>query len=167
MFISNLAGGFEYFGLQSYPVTYKMLDIILNVSGLFTIIIVVFFSGELIWRDKDNNINEVIDATPHQSFISLIAKVTSLVAVTIVLYAFFVLSAVIYQLGTGYTRIELGLYFSDFFVSYLGYYIIYSMVLVLIHAMVITKYIGYFISIALIFALDILLLIADIQSNMI
>ena len=167
MFISNLAGGFEYFGLQSYPVTYKMLDIISNVSGLFTIIIVVFFSGELIWRDKDNNINEVIDATPHQSFISLIAKVTSLVAVTIVLYAFFVLSAVIYQLGTGYTRIELGLYFSDFFVSYLGYYIIYSMVLVLIHAMVSNKYIGYFISIALIFALDILLLIADIQSNMI
>jgi len=167
MLISNLSGGFEYFGLQSYPVTYKMLDTISNVSGLFTIIIVVFFSGELIWRDKDNSINEVIDATPHQSFISLIAKVTSLVAITIVLYAFFVLSAVIYQLGSGYTRIELGLYFSDFFVSYLGYYIIYSMVLVLIHAMVSNKYIGYFISILLIFALDILLLIADIQSNMI
>jgi ABC-2 type transport system permease protein len=76
MLISNLVGGFEYYGLQSYPVTYKMLDIISSVSGLFTIIIVVFFSGELIWRDKDNNINEVIDATPHQSFISLIAKVT-------------------------------------------------------------------------------------------
>jgi hypothetical protein len=167
MLISNLVGGFEYFGLQSYPVTYKMLDIISSVSGLFTIIIVVFFSGELIWRDKDNNINEVIDATPHQSFISLIAKVSSLVAITIVLYAFFVLSAVIYQLGSGYSRIELGLYFSDFFISYLGYYIIYSMVMVLIHAMVSNKYIGYFISIILIFALDILLQIADIQSNMV
>ncbi|ADR21612.1 hypothetical protein MATR_07570 [Marivirga tractuosa] len=167
MLISNLAGGFEYFGLQSYPVTYKMLDIISSVSGLFTIIIVVFFSGELIWRDKDNYINEVIDATPHQSFISLIAKVSSLVAITIVLYAFFVLSAVIYQLGSGYSRIELGLYFSDFFISYLGYYIIYSMVMVLIHAMVSNKYIGYFISIILIFALDILLVIVDIQSNMI
>ncbi|HET8860292.1 ABC transporter permease/M1 family aminopeptidase [Marivirga sp.] len=167
MLISNLVGGFEYFGLQSYPVTYKMLDIISSVSGLFTIIIVVFFSGELIWRDKDNNINEVIDATPHQSFVSLIAKVTSLVAITIVLYAFFVLSAVIYQLGSGYTRIELGLYFSHFFITYLGYYIIYSMVMVLIHAMVSNKYIGYFISILLIFALDIILLIADVQSNMI
>jgi len=167
MLISNLSGGFEYFGLQSYPVTYKMLDIISSVSGLFTIIIVVFFSGELIWRDKDNHINEVIDATPHQSFVSLIAKVSSLVMITIVLYVFFVISAVIYQLGTGYTRIELGLYFSDFFVSYLGYYIIYSMVMVLIHALVSNKYIGYFISIILIFALDIILLIADIQSNMI
>ncbi|MFQ3213660.1 MAG: ABC-2 type transport system permease protein [Marivirga sp.] len=167
MLVSNLVGGFEYFGLQSYPLTYKMLDIISNVSGLFTIIIVVFFSGELIWRDKENSINEVIDATPHQSFISLIAKVTSLVAITIVLYAFFVLSAVIYQLGSGYTRIELGLYFSNFFISYLGYYIIYSMVMVLIHALVSNKYIGYFISILLIFALDILLLIVDVQSNMI
>lgn len=167
MLISNLVGGFEYFGLQSYPVTYKMLDVISSVSGLFTIIIVVFFSGELIWRDKDNNINEVIDATPHQSFISLIAKVSSLVAITVVLYAFFVLSAVIYQLGSGYTRLELGLYFSDFFIGYLGYYIIYSMIMILIHAMVNNKYLGYFISIALIFALDIVLLIADISSNMI
>ena len=39
--------------------------------------------------------------------------------------------------------------------------------MVLIHAMVSNKYIGYFISILLIFALDILLLIADVQSNMI
>jgi hypothetical protein len=167
LLISNLVGGFEYFGLQSYPVTYKMLDVISSVSGLFTIIIVVFFSGELIWRDKENNINEVIDATPHQSFISLIAKVTSLVAITIVLYAFFVLSAVIYQLGSGYTKIELGLYFSNFFITYLGYYIIYSMVMVLIHSLVSNKYIGYFISILLIFALDILLLVVDVQSNMI
>jgi hypothetical protein len=166
MLISNLAGGFDYYGLQSYPVTYKMLDI-LSVSSLFTIIIVVFFSGELIWRDKDNNINEVIDASPHQSFVSLIAKVTSLVAITVVFYAFFVLSAVIYQLGSGYTRIELGLYFSNFFITYLGYYIIYSMVMVLIHSLVSNKYIGYFISIILIFALDILLMIADVQSNMI
>ncbi len=167
MLVSNLVGGFEYFGLQSYPVTYKMLDIISNVSGLFTIIIVVFFSGELIWRDKDNNINEVIDATPHQSFISLMAKVSSLVAITVVLYAFFVLSAVIYQLGSGYTRLELGLYFSNFFITNLGYFIVYSMIMVLIHAMVSNKYIGYFISIILIFALDILLVIADVQSNMI
>jgi len=167
MLISNLVGGFEYFGLQSYPVTYKMLDIISSVSGLFTIIIVVFFSGELIWRDKDNSINEVIDATPHQSFISLMAKVTSLVAITVVLYAFFVLSAIIYQLGSGYTRLEIGLYFSNFFITNLGYFIVYSMIMVLIHAMVNNKYIGYFISIILIFALDILLVIADIQSNMI
>ena len=118
MLISNLSGGFEYFGLQSYPVTYKMLDIMSSVSSLFTIIIVVFFSGELIWRDKDNHINEVIDATPHHSFISLIAKVTSLIMVTIVLYVFFVLSAIIYQLGSGYTRIELGLYLNNFFIIY-------------------------------------------------
>ncbi len=167
LLISSLVNGFEYFGLQSYPLTYKMIDIISSVSGLFTIIIVVFFSGELIWRDKENSINEVIDATPHQSFISLVAKVTSLVAITIVLYAFFVLSAVIYQLGSGYTRIELGLYFGNFFVKYLGNYIIYSMVMVLIHTLVNNKYIGYFISILLIFGLGIILSIADIQSNMI
>ena len=112
--ISNLVGGFEYFGLQSYPLTYKLIDTISNAAGIFVIIILVFFSGELIWRDRESKINEVIDATPHTSLISLSAKALSLVSITVVLHAFFIFCGVIYQLANGFTRIELDVYFIDF-----------------------------------------------------
>ena len=51
-----------------------MMDLIDGASAIFVIIILVFFSGELIWRDRASHINEVIDATPHNSFISLLAE---------------------------------------------------------------------------------------------
>ena len=75
--ISNFFGGFEYFGLKSYPLTYIMIDEINGVSAIFVIIILVFFSGELIWKDRASHINEVIDATPHFSITSLISEALS------------------------------------------------------------------------------------------
>ena len=74
LLISTLYGGFESFGLQSYPLTYKMLDTINNSTFIFVIIILVFFSGELIWRDRESKINEVIDSTTYTSVVSLFAK---------------------------------------------------------------------------------------------
>ncbi|TXG37474.1 M1 family aminopeptidase [Seonamhaeicola maritimus] len=165
--ISNLVGGFEYFGLQSYPLTYKLIDLINNASGIFVVITLVFFSGELIWRDRDNKINEVIDATPHQSLISLSAKALSLVGVTTILHVFFVFCGVIYQFLKGYTRIELDVYFLDFVYSNLILYIVWSGVMIMIQVVMNNKYIGYFISIAIIFIWEIILAILDIQSNMV
>jgi ABC-2 type transport system permease protein len=63
MLISNLWGGFDYMGLQSYPVTYKMMSAVNGISAFFVLIILVFFSGELVWRDRDSHLHEVIDAT--------------------------------------------------------------------------------------------------------
>lgn len=165
--ISNLIGGFEYFGLQSYPLTYKIIDLINNASGIFVVIILVFFSGELIWRDRDNKINEVIDATPHQSLISLSAKALSLVGVTTILHVFFVFCGIIYQLLNGYTRLELDVYFLDFIYSNLILYIVWSGVMIMFQVVLNNKYIGYFVSIAVIFIWEIVLAILDIQSNMV
>ena len=163
---ANLIGGFEYFGLQTYPLTYKLIDTISNASGIFVIIILVFFSGELIWRDRDNKINEVIDATPHTSLISLSAKALSLVSITVVLHVFFVVCGIIYQLVKGYTRIELDVYILDFIYTSLLTYVVWSGVMIMIQVLLNNKYIGYFVSIVVVFVSDIIMSIFDIQSNM-
>ncbi|MFK5856148.1 MAG: M1 family aminopeptidase [Bacteroidota bacterium] len=166
LLLTNLIGGFEYFGLQSYPLTYKLIDAISNGTAIFVVIILVFFSGELIWRDRNSNINEVIDATPHTSFISLLAKALSLVAITTILHFFFILTGIIYQLINGYTRIELDVYLLDFFYSDFIMYIVWSGVMIMIQVLVNNKYIGYFVSIIVIFIWSLLLAIFDIGSNM-
>lgn len=164
--ISSLIGGFEYFGLQSYPLTYKLIDTIQNSTIIYLVVILVFFSGELIWRDRQNKINEVIDATPHNSFISLSAKALSLVAVTSFLNLFFILIAVIYQLINGYTRIELDVYLIDFIYGNLALFISWSGVMILIQVLLNNKYIGYFVSILIIFVWSIMLTIFDVSSKM-
>ncbi|MFY0654787.1 MAG: hypothetical protein JXQ96_22335 [Cyclobacteriaceae bacterium] len=166
MLISNLINGFEYYGLQSYPVTYKLIGTINGLSGLFVIIIMVFFSGELIWRDRDTKINEVVDATPHISLISLSSKTLSLVAVTVLLHGTLMAGGIIYQLIKGYTQIKLGVYIFDFICSNFMYYVIWSCVLISVQVIVNHKYIGYFISILLNFAMELILLALDVGSNM-
>lgn len=166
LLVSSFFGGFEYFGLKSYPLTYKIIDDIGGSSSIFIIIILVFFSGELIWHDRDNKINEVVDATPHTSFISLIAKALSIVGSTTILYFSFVIIGISFQLLNGYTRIELDVYLLDFIYDKLPIYLIWSGFMIFIQVMVNNKYIGYFISILIIFIWEIVLSVADIQSNM-
>ena len=164
--VTDLISGFEYFGLQSYPLTYKLIDSIKDNTNLFTIIILIFFSGELIWRDRDSKINEVVDATAHTSFISMAAKALSLVCITTILNLFFIVIAITYQLLHGYTRIELDVYLLDFFYENLALYIVFGGIMIMIQVLSSNKYIGYFISILVLLVWDILLNILDIRSNM-
>jgi ABC-2 type transport system permease protein len=164
--VTDLVGGFEYFGLQSYPLTYKLIDSIKGSTNIFTVIILIFFSGELIWRDRDSKINEVVDATAHTSFISMAAKALSLVCITTILNLFFILIAIIYQLLHGYTRIELDIYLLDFFYENLALYIVFGGIMITIQVLSSNKYIGYFISILVLLVWEIILSILDVQSNM-
>ena len=164
--VTDLVGGYEYFGLQSYPLTYKLIDTIKNSTNIFTVIILIFFSGELIWRDRDSKINEVIDATAHTSFISMAAKALSLVCITSILNLFFILIGVVYQLLNGFTRIELDVYLLDFFYENLALYIVFGGITIMIQVLSSNKYIGYFISITVLLVWEIILSILDVQSNM-
>ncbi len=165
LFVS-LIEGYEYFGLQSYPVTYKVIGDISGSTGIFMIIIVVFFSGELVWRDRVSKIHEVINATPHSSYASIFAKVLSLVSIAVFLQIIFISMGVLSQLMRGYTDIELGVYFTDFLVDTLPGYIIFAAIFVFIQTLVNNRYIGYFIGILFFFAWSIVVSALEIQSNM-
>ncbi|RZN82975.1 MAG: hypothetical protein EVB11_06465 [Winogradskyella sp.] len=164
--VADLSGGFEYFGLQSYPVTYKLIDSIEGNTKVFLVIITIFFSGELIWRDRDYKINEVIDATAHTSFISMAAKSLSLLSTVVILNFFFIAIGIIYQLLNGYTRIEIDVYLLDFFYSNLPLFIIFSGITILVQVLSSNKYIGYFIAVLILFVFEIILSILDVSSNM-
>lgn len=165
--IANLLAGFDYFGLQSYPVTYKVIDKISTAAGLYVIIVLVFFTGELVWRDRESKINEVIDASPHNSIFSVAAKVLSLITITSMLHVFFIFCGIAYQLFEGYTRLEIGIYLQDFFLTSFVMYVTWSCAMVMIQVLVNQKYIGYFVSIAVVFFWSLILLVMDVESNMI
>ena len=164
--IASLFGGAEYYGLQSYPRTYKVIDTIRLSTEIFVIIILVFFSGNLIWRDRESKINEVIDATPHTSLISLSTKALSLVSVATILHVFFIICGIFYQLASGFHIIELDIYFLDFLYTSLMTYIVWSGVMIMIQVLLSNKYIGYFVSILVVFLWGYLLSIFDVESNM-
>ena len=166
MFLGNVWGGFESFGLKSYPVTYKMLDEVNGISSLFVLIILVFFSGELVWRDRDSHISEVIDGTPHQSMVSLIAKALSLVVLATAIHLFLVLVAIVYQALNGYTNFEVGLYLIDFLSGPFIMYLFWASIFIFVQVLVNQKYLAYFLSILSLLITDIVSTALKVDSNM-
>ncbi len=166
LLLTNLNGGFEYFGLKSYPLTYKVLDFIGSNAGLFNIIVIVFFSGELVWRDRVHKIHEVIDASPHFSVVSLLAKSSSLIVTALILHLSLIAVGIMFQLFNGFQRIEVDLYLIDLFLIELPSYVTIVGLMVFIQVIVNQRYLGYFVCIALLFAQDILFEILDWDSNL-
>ena len=164
--IASLVGGYDNYGLKSYPLTYKIIDAIKGANNLFLIVVIIFFSGELIWRDRDSNINGVMDATPHFSLISMTAKVLSLWFTVIIFNLFFILVGIIYQLIHRHNNIELEVYLLDFFYNNLPLFLTFSAISISVQILTNSKYLGYFISILILFVFESVLQILDIKTMM-
>jgi hypothetical protein len=105
----------KMFGTTTYPVTYKVLDLLGGTFDLFVLIILILYAGDAVWRERDNKINQIIDATPVPTWVLSIAKALSLVCVISFLFLLLGICGVIIQFFKGYTHFELDLYVTYLF----------------------------------------------------
>jgi hypothetical protein len=108
---SQLAG--LIYGTRTYPVTYMMIELAGGGFGLFTLIIVTFYSGELVWREREARIDPIMDALPAPSWLPFAAKLLALVPVGVVLQLVVIACGVGVQLARGYTHLQLPLYLAS------------------------------------------------------
>ena len=108
--IFALALSGQIYGTATWPVTHQVLE---NIRGGFQwllYIIITFYAGELVWRERSQRSAEVTDAFPLPDWIPLTAKLGALLAV---IGAFLLVGSLVgigWQLAHGYTHLELGLY---------------------------------------------------------
>ncbi len=105
----------EMYGTPVLPVTNLMLRVIDGAMGLFLLILITFYSGELVWRERKNGMARVVDAMPTANWVFLLSKLTSLLAGVAVVCVVSVLTAILVQLAGGFSDIELGLYVTGVF----------------------------------------------------
>jgi hypothetical protein len=142
IFINSISLG-TVFGVDSHPATHFIVEELLEMSGYFFIIIMVFYSGELIWKERDVKVSLICDALPSSNLINLSAKFISLLLTYTVLMLSLILSGVIFQTLNGYYQYELSVYFYGFFVDLLPFLLLYTFISFFIHVIVNQKYIGY------------------------
>jgi ABC-type transport system involved in multi-copper enzyme maturation permease subunit len=139
---SFLAFGNEIYGTKVYPVTHLMTEAMGGSFNFLLLIIVAFYAGELVWRERSAKISDVTDAFPLPDFIPLLSKLVAL-ATVIALFLFAgALECVIYQLGRGYTHLEPGLYLSDIALTGLGFLLTGALALFL-QVLANNKFLGY------------------------
>jgi ABC-2 type transport system permease protein len=114
----------ELLGTKPYPVTHLMTNSLQTSYNFLLIIIVSFYAGELVWRERSAHISEMTDAYSLPDWIPLCSKLVAITAVIIAFILAGVLECMGYQLIRGYTHLEPGLYLSYTALTALGFVLI-------------------------------------------
>jgi ABC-2 type transport system permease protein len=93
-----------------YPTTLSLIPTIEETFRLALMIVAVFYAGELVWRERDRRVHELIDATPIPNWAYVIPKTMALALVLVSIVLCNVGAAIALQLSLGFTDIELGKY---------------------------------------------------------
>ena len=108
--VATLLFAGEIYGAPVLLVTRVVIETFGSAFTIVVLIIAIYYSGELVWRDRERKMNEIIDSSSAASWTFLLPKVLALVLVLASTLLVSVLAGVIVQTIKGYTQYELGKY---------------------------------------------------------
>ncbi|CAN0519266.1 unnamed protein product, partial [Scytosiphon promiscuus] len=103
------------YGTPAYPLTYNMLEVKDFNFGLFVLIIIIFYTGEAIHREKTIKFSSITDALPVPNWVSYGSKFLAMFFIVVVLVTSILISGILVQTSTGYFNYELGMYLQDLY----------------------------------------------------
>lgn len=154
------------YGLSSFPVSYSVIDIIEGSFFLFIVAVITFYTGTIVWKERDSKVNDIYDALPYSDWIPLISKTIALWLVVEVVIIIGCLIGIVTQLLNGFNDIRPSVYFIQLIgISGISFLALISLS-VFIHTMVNNKYLGYFLFIAFLIVNNFVWPALDIESNL-
>lgn len=145
MDIASAYGINSPFSTPVYPVTWRMLELGGAGFSLFVVAIITFYSGELVWRERDAQLNQIMDALPVRRWVLFGSKLAALMLVQVLLVLMVMACGLFVQILHGYHHFEFGLYLTDLFVYRLILFWIFCVIAMLVHTVVNHKYLGHFV----------------------
>jgi len=138
--------------IRTYPVTHMMLLMAGGGFLIFAIAIIIFYSGELVWRERDAQLNQVIDAFPLQRWVLFCSKLLALMLVQVLVVLSIMIAGLTVQIIQGYYHFEFGLYFRELFLNRLTELWILCVLAIFVQTVVNNKYLGHFVMVLYIVA---------------
>ncbi|MGH2664353.1 M1 family aminopeptidase [Flavobacterium sp.] len=126
---------------ESITNTALMVSTIMDRLSFVMILVMLFYSNELLWRSESTRFEMLENVTPYNQSIVFISKLISLVIVPFLLLIMSILIGVSFQIIKGNAPIEWGLYLSLFY--FMGLPIAFVAVLILsIQTLIRNRYVG-------------------------
>jgi len=98
---ANLWQGRSAYGTSDYPTVSAVIDTVRGVSSIFLLMVAVFYGGELVWRERDRKLNELIDSTPVPSWVMTVPKIIAIFLVLLLINLVAMATGLFYQLVKG------------------------------------------------------------------
>ncbi len=140
--LAVLINGFVMYGTKTFPVTALMLRLF-GLQYVFILIVIIVYAGELVWKERQNKINEIFDSLPSPYWLPLMSKLLSLIFVVIFMLIVFILTAMLFQLSGGFYDLEPLLYFKGLFLMWLPRLSLICVLALFLHVAANNKFIGY------------------------
>ncbi len=137
---------------RTYPVTYQMVEFAGGGFLIFAIAIIIFYSGELVWRERDAQLNQVLDAYPLQRWVLFTSKLFALMLVQVVVVLVIMAAGLAVQTAQGFHHYEFNLYFRELFLDRLTSLWILCVLAIFVQTIVNNKYLGHFVMVLYIIA---------------
>ncbi|MEI6681100.1 MAG: M1 family aminopeptidase [Bacteroidota bacterium] len=142
--VASLTSFTGRYGAAQYPVTYNVIDSIKGSFFLFLLAIVTFYSGVLVWKERDAKFSEIQDSTPIQSSMLFISKVVAMVAAVALVLAATIIIGIVVQTAFGYHRYQLDVYIKSLMVMNLMTFAYLIIIALFFHYVINNRYIAYF-----------------------
>ena len=143
--ISGYTLGQGLMGTRTFPVTWKVIELINEFIGIFLSILIYLFSGILLNNSSTTRMNLLVDATPVPNWSLLLSKFIALVEMVAVVFLVGILSGTMIQIYYGYYNFEFGQYFTDLFGFQLIDYVIVILFSLFIQSFFRNYLIGFFV----------------------
>ena len=105
-------------------------------------LLIIFLAGELVWRERDAQLHENMDATPAPEWIFLVGKYIGLALVLTALMAMLMVAGIVTQTIRGYHDFQVARYLQLLFGFQLAEYLLFAMLALAIQVIVNQKYVG-------------------------
>jgi ABC-2 type transport system permease protein len=164
--IANLTSFTGWYGSDQYPVTYDVVDSIRGGFYLYLIAIITFYSGVLVWKERDAKINEIQDSAPVKTGLLFSSKLIAMIISVAIVMLCTIFAGVTAQTAFGYTRYEPGVYFKSLMILDLLYFSFLIVIALLFHYLINNRYIAYFAFVAFLILNSFIWSLLEMNSNM-
>ena len=89
------------YGTSDHPTVAATVTAARGGSALFLLMIAAFYGGELVWRERDRKVNELIDSTAVPSWVMTIPKVIAIFLVLLIVNVAAALTGMVYEVIEG------------------------------------------------------------------
>lgn len=144
----------QFFGTPVYPLTGTLISVVGGSFSLAVIIIIIYYSGELVHRERQYGVHEIVDATPYPNVIMVLSKIAALWFVMSALLLIVMLTSMVVQVVNDFHRFEVALYIKGLFGVIGPWYYLLCVPAVLIQVLSPNKFVGMVIFLVLFLALQ-------------
>jgi ABC-2 type transport system permease protein len=148
----NLSFFTDLYGTSVYATTYSVVDRIIGGFYAFMVAIIIFYTGVLVWKERDSGISDMLDASSVGTGTVFISKFLAMMLALAAIQVVLMVTGILTQLLYGYPQIDLTHYVVELLVMDMLTFAQLVAVALLVHTLVNNRYVGYFVFVVVIIA---------------